>query len=196
MAELVDDGWGNLIPVETSGFIFSDFSGNYKDYLGNIIDPFTYNPVSDDGWGNYKNDLTPTQKLNVKTTYEASKASGDKKLEDIMSKVFKYGKSVIDILVSTGVIKNANAPISKENIDTSKYDETVKEVQKKVLSSSGVSSNVLGGGITPQNSTYFGIDFSSPIVWLIIVAVVILIFSLSKSSSPQQVYLPQPTARR
>ena len=191
MAELVDDGWGNLIPLETSGFIFSDLSGVYKDSLGNIIDPLTYNPIQDDGWGNYTNGLTPTQKADIKTTYEAAKVSGDKKLENIMSNVFKYGKAALDILVTTGVIKNANAPIMTYNIDPSKYDGTVSQVQQKVTSSTGS-----GSANTPSNSTYFGIDFSSPIVWLIIVAVVILLFSLNGNKQPQQVYLPQPTARR
>ncbi len=191
MEELVDDGWGNLIPLETSGFIFSDFSGVYKDSLGNIIDPVTYNPVEDDGWGNYSNGLTNTQKSDIKTTYEAAKTGGDKKLEKIMSNVFKYGKAALDILIGTGVIRNANYPIRASNIDSSKYDETATQVQQKATSSTSS-----GSANTPSNSTYFGIDFSSPIVWIIIVAIVVLIFSLNSNKQPQQVYVPQPTARR
>lgn len=191
MGQLVDDGWGNLIPIESSGFIFSDFSGNYTDYLGNIIDPSTYNPISDDGWGNYNNGFTDTQKTDIKTTYEEAKKSGDAKLEKIMGYVFKYGKVALDLLVSTGVIKNANSRITKDNVDTDKYDSSVNEIQKTVSSKSTGSTN------TPQsNSTYFGIDFSSPIVWLIIIVIVIFFFAFNSSSKPQQVYIPQQQPSR
>ena len=181
---LIDDGWGNYVSLEESGLV--------PDGMGGYTDPFLLeNPISDDGWGGYSNGFTDTQKTDIKTTYEEAKKSGDAKLEKIMGYVFKYGKVALDLLVSTGVIKNANSRITKDNVDTDKYDGTVNEIQKTVSSKSTGSTN------TPQsNSTYFGIDFSSPIVWLIIIGIVVLFFAFNSSSKPQQVYIPQQPARK
>lgn len=138
----------------------------------------------------YDNSLTTDQKYQIKATYDSAKATGNTKLAKIMDEVFKYGKTALDILVSTGIIKTASR-ISPDTVDVDAYDQNV------ALSKQAVANKSTGTNNTPQsNSTYFGIDFSSPIVWLIIIGIVVLIFAFNSSSKPQQVYIPQQPARK
>lgn len=137
------------------------------------------------------NGLTTDQKYQIKATYDSAKATGNTKLAKIMDEVFKYGKVALEILVGTGIIKTASN-INPGTIDVDAYDQNV------ALSKQAVANKSTGSTNTPQsNSTYFGIDFSSPIVWLIIIGIVILFFAFNSSSNkPQQVYIPQQPARR
>lgn len=141
------------------------------------------------------NGLTKDQNSQLVATYNSAKSTGDTKLAKIMNDVFTYGKTALDILVVTGVIKNQNA-ISQNTVDTKKYQSQEADIDNEIKNTVGNKNNSTTN--TPQsNSTYFGIDFSSPIVWLIIIGIVVLFFAFNSSSSkPQQVYIPQQPARK
>lgn len=138
------------------------------------------------------NGLSDLQKANVKANFQSAKLTGDDKLAKVMDYVFKYGGAALKLLVDTGIIKTGSTTktITPDDVDTQAFDNLTNNSKTKVAEAQNKQTN------TPSNSTYFGIDFSSPIVWLIIVAVVILLFSLNGNKQPQQVYLPQPTAKR
>ena len=141
---------------------------------------------------NVNNGLSEQQNANIKANYNSAKLTGNDKLAKVMDYVFKYGEAALKVLVSTGIIKTGSTTkaITPDDVDTQAFDNYVQNTKTKVAEAQNKQTN------TPSNSTYFGIDFSSPIVWLIIVAVVILLFSLNGNKQPQQVYLPQPTAKR
>ena len=141
---------------------------------------------------NVNNGLSEEQKANIKANFESAKLTGNDKLAKVMDYVFKYGAVALKILVDNNIIKTGSTTktITPDDVDTQAFDNFINNSKAKVAEAQNKQTN------TPSNSTYFGIDFSSPIVWLIIVAVVILLFSLNGNKQPQQVYLPQPTARR
>lgn len=162
-------------------------------YAAQVADKFDFNKAYLEEAANLlkNNGLSAEQNANVKAVYSSAKYSGNEKLGKVMDFVFKYGKSALEILVGLNIIKTGSTQkaITPDSVDTEAFDNYVQSAKTKVVNQEKVPVS------TPTNSTYFGIDFSSPIVWIIIVAIVILIFSL-KSSSPQAVYLPQQTAKR
>lgn len=138
----------------------------------------------------YANGLSTYEKYQIKATYDSAKASGNTKLAKIMDEVFKYGKTALELLVATGVIKTASN-IAPDTVDVDTYDRNVTSAKKAAADKSNETNTPKG------NSTYFGIDFSSPIVWLIIIGIVILFFAFNSSSNkPQQVYIPQQQPSR
>lgn len=108
--------------------------------------------------------------LNAKTNV----ATKDPAWEKILGSVLKYGKSVVEILVSAGVIKNANlSTLTSASYNKGALDALLAANNGNIADKQ--PSQIAVPTATQQSrSSLF--DFSNPIVIILIIAVFFLLF--------------------
>lgn len=149
----IDDGWGNWTKTPVTS---------------NII-PTGY---IDDGWGNVKllAPLIPNSTLDkttidaVETAKKEAKALNDTKVGKFLNGVLEFGNSFLKLAVGFGLVKNPSMPISYENIDKTKLQQVANsgELDRTIV------INTPSPDPPKTNSTYFGIDFSNPLTWVVV----------------------------
>ncbi|MEA5426810.1 hypothetical protein [Arcicella lustrica] len=117
---------------------------------------------------------------NIKKTVDDAKANGNTALVNTLNSVLYYGNSFLDLLKKGGVLKDPISPISISNIDQAKVEEFVKsgQIQYVIQNKNPITPT------TPVNSTYFGIDFSKPLTWVIVVLAGWGLYKVFNSSPP------------
>ena len=172
-----DDGWGGWTQDDTLWTTYEAPKGYYID----------------DGWGG-KGLLVPfevspsldaTTVDNVTDSIKQAKEFEDTKVGRILSVVLDKGQSFLNLLKGFGLIKDVAQPISYGNIDKPKaralYDSGQLQQEKDFTFKEPPPA---------PNSTYFGVDFSKPVTWLVIA---LLAFLLYKTFNTPPVAV-QPTA--
>ena len=136
--------------------------------------PYSYNG----GFNSFGNNLgfsSSNFSINQVATLQNAKSKATAKGQGNWAKgldfVLQYGGAALTILTQTGVIRNKNI----QNIQNAEYDEAALN---KLLQANGGSLNRSPEAIN-QPSRNALIDFSNPIVIILIVAVVVL-FSQKK----------------
>jgi hypothetical protein len=190
---------GGINPPDNSGTWFEDGWGGWTQDASLWT---TYEAPKgyyiDDGWGGkgllIPNEVSPS--LNTETADNVNKAIGEaKSFEDtkvgrILSVVLDKGQSFLTLLKGFGVIKDVSQPISYGNIDKTKA---------KVLYDSGQLQQQTDFNITPppavNNSTYFGVDFSKPVTWLVIALLAFLLYKTLNTPPNAPQTIPQQTGK-
>lgn len=179
--------WGGLNPPDDSGTWIDDGWGNWTQdtsIVGTVPNGFY-----DDGWGNLAPiDVNPS--LDAKTvesinnTLKDAKAFKDTQVGKVLYTILAVGERVIDDLIKIKGLKDPTAPISYENIDKVALEKALKEGKLKQTVYYPESQ-------APVNSTYFGIDFSKPLTWIIVLLAVWGLYKLFNSSPPMQTVSPK-----
>jgi hypothetical protein len=173
-----DDGWGgwtqdanlfNLIQLEPpKGYYIDDGWGGKG-----LLIPFETSPSLD----------TDTTE-NVTNSIKQAKAFEDTKVGRILSTVLEQGQSFLGLLKGFGIIKNVAEPISYANIDKEKARQMYDSGQLRQQSTYQIEPPKTGG-----NSTYFGIDFSKPVTWIVVFVICLLlykVFNATPAVEPQK----------
>lgn len=155
------------IPYSSSNSIVSNT--DYYKAFSNL--GATYNlPISDP--------FTGFQKSQLETSLSVAKSTGDKKWEQIVGYVLKYGGAALGILASTGIIKNKNV----DSVINGEYDGD-KASDLDALGKAYINRNANDNPTpTPQTIKVFGIELT-PINLIILVVAIILIYN--QFSSPK-----------
>ena len=199
MAKVVSLGGTN--PPDNSGTWFDDGWGGWTQDKS----LFTFNEAPngyyiDDGWGGkgllFPFEIAPS--LDTKTAESVSDSIGeaktfeDTKVGRILSVVLDKGQSFLNLLKGFGIIKDVTQPISYANIDKPKaralYDSGQLQQQNDFTFKEPKEVN---------NSTYFGVDFSKPVTWLVIALLAFLLYKTFNAPpvAVQSTAAAQPTGK-
>lgn len=148
-----DDGWGNWVKTPTTS--------------GSIPDGFI-----DDGWGNAKvlAPVFPSATLDkntvnaVENAKKEAKSLGDTKVGKFLNGVLTYGNDFLKLAMGFKILIDPSSPVSYKNIDKTKLEEVANtgELDRSFFSKTPNTD-------PPKlNSTYFGIDFSNPLTWVVV----------------------------
>ncbi len=170
--------WGGANPPDDSGTWIDDGWGNWTQdtsIVGTVPTGFY-----DDGWGNLapisvNSSLDASIVENVNSTLKEAKAFKDTAVGKVLYTVLNVGQSYVNLLKNAGIIKDPTLPISYQNIDKAKLDTALKDGTLN-------QSVYYPENKAPVNSTYFGIDFSKPLTWVIMFLAAWGLFKLFNST--------------
>lgn len=148
-----DDGWGNWVKTPTTS--------------ASIPDGFI-----DDGWGNAKvlAPVIPSATLDkntvnaVENAKKEAKSLGDTRVGKFLNGVLTYGNDFLKLAMGFKILIDPSSPVSYKNIDKTKLEEVANtgELDRSFFSKTPSTDP------PKSNSTYFGIDFSNPLTWVVV----------------------------
>lgn len=172
MADYIDDYYAN------------GGSGEFDSTKIDFVDNFYANGgAAAFDWSHPNTSLSDDDADNAK---DLSKKNFGKTLGKIADGILKYGNGFASLLTRIGVITDPTLKISANNVDLSKAKLALAALavrEKEVIAA-------LPKDPPPPNSTYFGIDFSKPVTWVVVGILLVVAYKLF-TLTPQVVAMPK-----
>ena len=159
-------------------------SGEFDSTKIDFVDNFYANGgAAAFDWSHPNTSLSDDDAENAK---DLRKRNFGETLGKIADGILKYGNGFASLLTRIGVIPDPTLKISSNNVDLSKA--------KLALAALAVREKEVAAKMEkdppPPNSTYFGIDFSKPVTWVVLGILIVVGYKLF-TLTPQVAVTPK-----
>lgn len=122
---------------------------------------------------------------NVNNAINKSKSIEDTKVGQVLSSVLNYGTKFLNLLYGFKIL-DPSKPISYEGFDQAELD---KQLKAGTLNQLAYTPN----SAPATNSTYFGIDFSKPLNWVLVILALWAVYKIiNMASEPKPATVATP----